>query len=76
MLSVSPWKAITLQLICLLGLAIAFWIPNHIYSLDLITHPSQTLRMISFIRCFWLQYSFYFTVTFDTIGTNALTSKL
>lgn len=47
MLSVSPWKAITLQLICLLGLAIAFWIPNHIYSLDLITHPSQTLRMIS-----------------------------
>ncbi|XP_015068062.1 phosphatidylinositol-glycan biosynthesis class F protein isoform X1 [Solanum pennellii] len=46
-LSVSPWKAITLQLICLLGLAIAFWIPNHIYSLDLITHPSQTLRMIS-----------------------------
>lgn len=46
-LSVSPWKAITFQLICLLGLAIAFWIPNHIYSLDLITHPSQTLRMIS-----------------------------
>ncbi|KAH0687391.1 hypothetical protein KY285_017954 [Solanum tuberosum] len=46
-LSVSPLKAITLHLICLLGLALAFWIPNHIYLLDLITHPSQTLRTIS-----------------------------
>ncbi|KAM3380551.1 phosphatidylinositol-glycan biosynthesis class F protein isoform X1 [Capsicum galapagoense] len=45
--SMSPLKALTLHLICGLGLLSAFWVPNHIYSLYLITHPSQTLRLIS-----------------------------
>ncbi|XP_060205286.1 uncharacterized protein LOC132633089 [Lycium barbarum] len=47
LLSVSPLKALTLHLICGIGLGLAFWVTHHIYSLDLITHPSQTLRLIS-----------------------------
>ncbi|XP_055825275.1 uncharacterized protein LOC129893877 isoform X2 [Solanum dulcamara] len=46
-LNVSPLKALALHVICGLGLALAFWVPNHTYSRDLITHPSQTLRLIS-----------------------------
>ncbi|OIT06628.1 PREDICTED: glycosylphosphatidylinositol anchor biosynthesis protein 11 [Nicotiana attenuata] len=46
-LSVSPLKALTLHLICGVGLGLAFWVAEHIYAVDLITHPSQTLRLIS-----------------------------
>ncbi|KAF3660919.1 putative phosphatidylinositol-glycan biosynthesis class F protein-like isoform 2 [Capsicum annuum] len=47
LLFISSLKALTLHLICGLGLISAFWVGNHIYSLHLITHPSQTLRLIS-----------------------------
>ncbi|MCD9560556.1 hypothetical protein HAX54_019255 [Datura stramonium] len=47
LLSVSPLKALALHLICGVGLGLAFWVADHIYSLDLITHPSLTLRLIS-----------------------------
>ncbi|XP_009615696.1 uncharacterized protein LOC107796664 [Nicotiana tabacum] len=46
-LSVSPLKALTLHLICGVGLVLAFWVAEHIYAVDLITHPSRTLRLIS-----------------------------
>ncbi|KAK4362128.1 hypothetical protein RND71_017369 [Anisodus tanguticus] len=41
LLSVSPLKALILHLICGLGLGLAFWVANHIYSLDLITNSSS-----------------------------------
>ncbi|XP_016466721.2 uncharacterized protein LOC107789429 isoform X1 [Nicotiana tabacum] len=46
-MSVSPLKALILHLICGVGLGLAFWVAEHIYAVDLITHPSQTLRLIS-----------------------------
>ncbi|KAJ8553559.1 hypothetical protein K7X08_024237 [Anisodus acutangulus] len=41
LLWVSPLKALILHLICGLGLGLAFWVANHIYSLDLITNYSS-----------------------------------
>ncbi|KAA8542010.1 hypothetical protein F0562_023162 [Nyssa sinensis] len=44
--SASPSHAFLLHLICGLGLASSFWVANNVYSVNLITNPSQTLRLI------------------------------
>ncbi|GFZ04018.1 hypothetical protein Acr_16g0006420 [Actinidia rufa] len=44
--SLSPWKAFTVHLICGLGLAMALWVAHKVYSIDLISDPSYTLRLI------------------------------
>ncbi|XP_059643554.1 PIGF/3-ketodihydrosphingosine reductase fusion protein-like [Cornus florida] len=44
--SPSPSQEFLLHLICGLGLASAFWVARNLYSINLVTHTSQTLRLI------------------------------
>ncbi|PSR89371.1 hypothetical protein CEY00_Acc29570 [Actinidia chinensis var. chinensis] len=44
--SPSPWKAFTVHLSCGLGLALALWVAHKVYSINLISDPTQTLRLI------------------------------
>ncbi|KAF5957224.1 hypothetical protein HYC85_004449 [Camellia sinensis] len=48
--SPSPWQAFLVHLICGLGLASALWIAHKVYSTNLISDPSQTLRLIWIIE--------------------------
>ncbi|KAL2484624.1 GPI biosynthesis protein Pig-F [Abeliophyllum distichum] len=45
-LCVSPAKVIVLHLICGLGLASSFWAAHNFYSIDLVSNPAETLRLI------------------------------
>ncbi|CAJ2643214.1 unnamed protein product [Trifolium pratense] len=45
--SISFSEAFTVNLLCGLGLALAFFVSNNIYSIDLVTDPSLTLFLIS-----------------------------
>ncbi|CAK9186846.1 unnamed protein product [Ilex paraguariensis] len=44
--SASQLQAFMLHVICGLGLASAFWVAHNVYSISLISDPSQTLRLI------------------------------
>ena len=44
--SPSPWKAFTVHLICGLGLQLGLWLAHKVYSINLISNPTQTLRLI------------------------------
>ena len=48
----SGSEAFIVLLICALGLALAFWIANYVYFVDLISDPSQTLFLI------WVPFHF------------------
>ncbi|XP_045799408.1 phosphatidylinositol-glycan biosynthesis class F protein [Trifolium pratense] len=48
--SISFSEAFTVNLLCGLGLALAFFVSNNIYSIDLVTDPSLTLFLISIIQ--------------------------
>lgn len=47
---ISISEAFTVNLLCGLGLALAFWVSNTIYSINLVTDPSLTLFLISIIE--------------------------
>lgn len=47
---ISSSEAFTVNLLCGLGLALAFWISNTVYSINLVTDPSLTLFLISIIE--------------------------
>lgn len=44
--SISSLEAFILQLLCGSGLALALWVANNIYSIHLVTNPSDTLFLI------------------------------
>ncbi|KAF8392991.1 hypothetical protein HHK36_021232 [Tetracentron sinense] len=48
--SPSVLEAFWLHLICGLGLAVAFWVANNVYAVNLISNPAQTLRLILVIE--------------------------
>ncbi|KAJ8767983.1 hypothetical protein K2173_020923 [Erythroxylum novogranatense] len=47
---ISFLQAFTAQLICGLGLAVAFWVARNFYSIDLISDPCPTLRLLSIVE--------------------------
>ncbi|XP_048336084.1 PIGF/3-ketodihydrosphingosine reductase fusion protein [Ziziphus jujuba] len=49
--SVCAAEAFGIHLICGLGLAVAFWAARNFYSINLISNPSLTLRLIWVIEC-------------------------
>ncbi|KAJ9178905.1 hypothetical protein P3X46_010751 [Hevea brasiliensis] len=44
--SVSALQALSIHLICGLGLSIALWVAHNLYSINLVSDPSRTLRLI------------------------------
>ncbi|KAK1576768.1 hypothetical protein Q3G72_016369 [Acer saccharum] len=44
--SMSITQAFLIHLICGVGLAVRFWVAHNIYSINLVSHPSHTLRLI------------------------------
>ncbi|XP_031261791.1 phosphatidylinositol-glycan biosynthesis class F protein-like [Pistacia vera] len=44
--SVSPLQTFLVHLICGVGLGAGFWVAHNIYSINLVSHPSGTLRLI------------------------------
>ncbi|KAL2510126.1 GPI biosynthesis protein Pig-F [Forsythia ovata] len=45
-LCISPAKVLVLHLICGLGLASGFWAAHYFYSINLVSNPAETLRLI------------------------------
>ncbi|QCE14016.1 uncharacterized protein C1450.15 [Vigna unguiculata] len=45
--SISVSEAFIVNALCVLGLAFAFWAANTVFSIDLVSHPSLTLFLIS-----------------------------
>lgn len=44
--SVSPMQTFFIHLICGVGLAVGLWVARNFYSINLISDPSRTLRLI------------------------------
>ncbi|XP_031261115.1 phosphatidylinositol-glycan biosynthesis class F protein-like [Pistacia vera] len=44
--SVSPLQTFLVHLICGVGLGAGFWVAHNVYSINLVSHPSDTLRLI------------------------------
>ncbi|KAK0596304.1 hypothetical protein LWI29_014499 [Acer saccharum] len=44
--SMSITQAFFIHLICGVGLAVGFWVAHNVYSINLVSHPSHTLRLI------------------------------
>ncbi|TXG69450.1 hypothetical protein EZV62_004385 [Acer yangbiense] len=44
--SMSITQAFLIHLICGVGLAVGFWVAHNVYSINLVSHPSHTLRLI------------------------------
>ncbi|XP_057997557.1 PIGF/3-ketodihydrosphingosine reductase fusion protein-like [Hevea brasiliensis] len=44
--SVSALQALSIHLICGLGLAIGLWVAHNLYSMNVVSDPSRTLRLI------------------------------
>ncbi|GJU55634.1 phosphatidylinositol-glycan biosynthesis class F protein-like protein [Tanacetum coccineum] len=57
----SPIKALLSHMICGIGLASSFWLAVNVFSINLIDHPSQTLRLVTLIEVpvVILTYSFF-----------------
>ncbi|WVZ19613.1 hypothetical protein V8G54_006935 [Vigna mungo] len=45
--SISVSEAFIVNALCVIGLAFAFWAANTVFSIDLVSHPSLTLFLIS-----------------------------
>ncbi|XP_031248102.1 uncharacterized protein LOC116105845 [Pistacia vera] len=48
--SVSPLQTFLVHLICGVGLGVGYWVAHNIYSINLVSHPSGTLRLIWVIK--------------------------
>ncbi|KAF3450997.1 hypothetical protein FNV43_RR07086 [Rhamnella rubrinervis] len=49
--SKSAAEAFLIHLISAIGLAVSFWAARNVYSINLISHPSPTLRLIWVVQC-------------------------
>ncbi|KAJ0007896.1 hypothetical protein Pint_30416 [Pistacia integerrima] len=73
--SVSPLQTFLVHLICGVGLGVGYWVAHNIYSINLVSHPSGTLRLI-WVLLLRAQLLFFFTAIFGKIPTNPRISKL
>ncbi|KAJ0007077.1 hypothetical protein Pint_30375 [Pistacia integerrima] len=48
--SVSPLQTFLVHLICGVGLGVGYWVAHNIYSINLVSHPSGTLRLIWYFK--------------------------
>ncbi|XP_071731825.1 uncharacterized protein [Rutidosis leptorrhynchoides] len=48
--NLSPSKLLVSHLSCTIALASSFWLANHVFSINLIDNPAETLRLISLIE--------------------------
>jgi phosphatidylinositol glycan class F len=62
--SISAPQAFLIHLISGLGLAISLWVAHNFYSINLVSHPSITLRLI------WVQFKNHSLVDFEVIVLN------
>ncbi|KAM7256726.1 hypothetical protein ACFE04_012467 [Oxalis oulophora] len=49
--SISLKLGFLIHSICSLSIAVGFYVAHSLYSINLVTHPSSTLRLISVIQC-------------------------
>ncbi|KAJ0007075.1 hypothetical protein Pint_30373 [Pistacia integerrima] len=59
--SVFPLQTFLVHLICGVGLGAGFWVAHNVYSTKLVSHPSDTLRLIWVIESpiVFLLYSYF-----------------